>query len=309
MTVDIIAIENREQWLALRTQDVTASDVAAASGVSPYKTPLRLYAEKTGAIMGSEENAAMRRGRWLEPAGLFALQETEPTWTVRKAGVYLRDPDLRIGATPDFVAEIPDRPGLTNIQMKTVAARVFKEWEQPDGSIEVPLHYQLQALTEAKLMGAEHAILLAFVTGEFSCDLHLIDVALPDSAWERIKGDVAFFWRCVEAGTPPMVMPDRDGPTLKQLYKRESGEVLDLSADNALPALLAERVTVMDRIKADEERKGQIETEVMARMKDASEASLPGFKITWKTQFTKGYTVADREGRVLRITKQKEKRA
>ena len=309
MPIETITIEGREQWLSLRMQDVTASDVAAACGVSPYKTPLRLYAEKTGAIMETPDNAVLRRGRWLEPAGLYALQETQPTWTVRKANVYLRDPDLRIGCTPDFVAEIPDLPGLTNIQMKTVASRVFNDWRDESGEPQVPLHYQLQALTEAKLMGAERAMLLAFIMGEFTCDMHLIDVPLHDAAWERIKGDVAHFWRCVAAGTPPQVMPDRDGKTLREIYKKESGEVLDLSSDNELPTLLAERATLTDTIKSSEARKAQIETEVMARLKDASVATLPGWSISWKTQTRKGYTVEPWEGRALRITKQKQKEA
>lgn len=307
--IETIPVTDRAQWLALRMQDVTASDIAAACGVSPYKTPLRLYAEKTGAIMDAPDNAVLRRGRWLEPAGLYALQEVCPTWTVRKANVYLRDPALRIGATPDFVAEIPEKPGLTNIQMKTVAARVFNDWRDENGEVQVPLHYQLQALTEAKLMGAEHAILLAFITGEFTCEICMIDVPLHEAAWERIKGDVAHFWRCVEAGTPPAIMPDKDGKTLREVYKKESGEVLDLSSDNQLPLLLAERAAAMERIKADEAFKSQVEAEVMARLKDASVASLPGWSITWKTQTTKEYTVAARESRVLRITKQKEKSA
>ena len=39
---------SREDWLQVRQQGIGSSDAAAAVGLSPYKSPLQLWAEKTG---------------------------------------------------------------------------------------------------------------------------------------------------------------------------------------------------------------------------------------------------------------------
>jgi predicted phage-related endonuclease len=289
-------------------QDVTASDVGAVCGVSPYKTPLQVYGEKLGILRGPDENVAMKRGRWLEPAALFALQEERPTWDVRKANVYLRDPDLRIGATPDLVVHDPEREGIGNVQIKTATGRSFaSQWMGPDESIEAPLHYQLQTLTEAKLMGASWASILLLVLDHYTCDLHLIDVPLHDAAWERIKGDVKMFWWHVTEGLPPPIVPSQDGPTLRKIYAKDDGEVLDLSKHNQLPELLAERAEIMADIDSLKDAKEEIDAQVMEIMQEASVGELPGWRISWKVQHKKAFTVAARDTRVLKVFKREEK--
>ena len=80
--IERIPITSREQWLELRRSAVTASDVGAIFGLHPYKTPLRLWADKTGVNLEDVENAAMRRGRWLEAAVLSACREQHPEWQI-----------------------------------------------------------------------------------------------------------------------------------------------------------------------------------------------------------------------------------
>ena len=64
--VDRMPVTDREMWLNLRTRDLTASDIANVAGCG-RKSPAQVWAEKKGLIGRTEENAAMRRGRWLEP--------------------------------------------------------------------------------------------------------------------------------------------------------------------------------------------------------------------------------------------------
>jgi predicted phage-related endonuclease len=79
------AITSREQWLALRSSDVTASAVGALFGLHPYQTPMGLFAEKTGVLTEDEDTIAMRRGRLLEDAVAKAYQEKHPTYKITKA--------------------------------------------------------------------------------------------------------------------------------------------------------------------------------------------------------------------------------
>ena len=102
MTIEIREITSREEWLEWRKQDVTASSIGALFDCHPYTTALKLYAEKRGTEFIVEDNRAMRRGRWLEPAVAKAVKEMRPEWTLISGHEYLRDPELGLGATPDF---------------------------------------------------------------------------------------------------------------------------------------------------------------------------------------------------------------
>ena len=109
----------------------------------------RLYAEKRGTEFVQEDTKAMRRGRWMEPAVAKAVEEMRPEWTLEPARHYLRDPELRLGATPDFYihGEIHGRLGI--LEAKTVAPSVYaRDWA--DG-IEVLLWIILQASVAAML--------------------------------------------------------------------------------------------------------------------------------------------------------------
>jgi putative phage-type endonuclease len=58
----------RDEWLEQRRHGIGGSDAAAALGLSPWKTPLSLYLEKTGDARPFRDNESMLWGRVLEPA-------------------------------------------------------------------------------------------------------------------------------------------------------------------------------------------------------------------------------------------------
>ncbi|KAA1053888.1 YqaJ viral recombinase family protein [Azospirillum argentinense] len=58
------------KWLAWRDQGVSASDIAVVLGISPYKSPWRLYAEKAGKVPPEDlsGNMFVAHGKRCEPA-------------------------------------------------------------------------------------------------------------------------------------------------------------------------------------------------------------------------------------------------
>ena len=46
--MEYIPYKTHEEWLAIRQTGLGGSDIAAALGVSPWKTPVELWMEKTG---------------------------------------------------------------------------------------------------------------------------------------------------------------------------------------------------------------------------------------------------------------------
>src|SRR3990167_10286820 len=79
MTTDAITCADRPSWLEARRQGLGASDAPVILGLSPWKTPLALYAEKLGLeIEEPEQTEAMAWGLRLQPVIIAAFQEQNP---------------------------------------------------------------------------------------------------------------------------------------------------------------------------------------------------------------------------------------
>lgn len=290
----------RAEWLQMRLQDVTASDVAAVCGHDKRKSILKVWAEKTGLLPPGEDTAFLRFRRWLEAAVVEALQAQRPSWEIRRAGVYLRDTELRIGATPDVVAIDPARPGFGNVQCKTVLRSVYED-DWPDG--EPPLGYQLQSITEAKLLGAAWTDVAALVldyagSGEFI----LRPVPLHDGAWAQVRAGVERFWSFLDKGQRPPLTPALDEEVVKRMFpKVERAEPVDLSGDNMLPGLLEERAALKETVKPAEARLKVIDTEIKAKIGEHAAGLTDEWRMTFgeKTMPARGPSTF-RELRVYR---------
>jgi len=301
--IERFVVTDRDSWLALRSLDLTASDIGAAVGIDPYKSRLALYAEKTGLLLPQADNNAMRRGRWLEAAVLSAIREENPDWEVRPAGIYLRDPQLRLGATPDALAAT-DQPGVTNIQCKVVNRPSFER----DWAAGPPLHYQLQTLTEGMLLRADQSLIAALVIDTYSAELYLYPVPRHEAAEARVEAIAIRFWEDVAAGRMPPVDYARDEETIAALYPQSVPEpVLDLSSDNRMPDLLDLR----ERLKVEQGNAEaclrEVETEIKAKLGEHERATLPGWNISWKTQHRKESIIRAHDRRPLIITETAEK--
>jgi predicted phage-related endonuclease len=300
MTIERKPITDRNEWLAWRREDVTASVIGALFGAHPYTTALRIYAEKRGVEFPDEDNKVMRRGRWLEPAVAKAVEELRPEWKLEAPNCYLRDPDIRLGCTPDFFIHDPAR-GLGVLQAKTVAPSVYaKEWL---GGTEIPFWIVLQTLTECMLADAAFGAVAALLVDAHAMDCVILEVPRHAESEAKIIAAVSSFWLCVATGQEPDPDFARDADVVKLLTPRETpGKQIDFSRHNELPTMLAERAELLKTMGTAEDRCDEIETEVKHLMGDAEFANgLPDWRITYKTQKRAGYTVPPKEPRVLLI--------
>jgi len=299
---DVIPIADRESWLAMRKQDVTASGAAALLGVHPFVTAYGLWAEKTGAIaQDGEMTEAMERGIELEPLAVRRLAKVRPTWLVEQPNAYYRDPKARLGATPDAFASDPERPGFGVVQIKSVEPRKFrKDWRNEDGEIEPPLWIVVQAIIEAHLTGAQWAAVAALVIS-YGIELHVVEVPLHAGIIERIRAETEAFWRMVEDGHTPDPDYKRDGTLLSRIYAEASGPEIDLSADNEIPSLLAERERISAVTSENRRRSDEIKAALLHKIGPAQSARVAGGIITAKTVNRKGYTVEPSSYRDIRF--------
>lgn len=299
MIIERTRITDRASWLAMRTQDLTASDVGAAVGVDPYKSALKLYGEKTGQLMADPDTPLMRRGRWLEPAVIEAMADENPDWVIERPKLYLRAPELRLGATPDALADLGDGGGICNIQCKVVSRLSFaRHWQ--DGP---PMHYVLQTLTEGLLLDAARSKIAALVIDAYSADLYLFDVERHAGAEAKVQEIAIEFWKRVAERRPPPADYGQDAEVIDKLYPAPVPEkVLDLTGNNRLAAVLPEYVTLKTGMAIDKKRLAELEAEIKETLGDAERATLPGFDITWKLQHRKEHTVKATSFRPLRVT-------
>lgn len=294
-------IASREQWLALRQPDITASTIGAMLGIHEYLTPYELFALKTGLIEEDpEETPAMRRGRLLEPVAIELIREEHPDWIVAAPRAYYRDPAARLGATPDVIAEHPDR-GMGVLQIKTVERSVFARKWRGDAGVEPPLWIACQAAVEAHLVGAEWAAVAAMTVG-FGLDLHLVEVPLLPALIERIRAEVAAFWRRVAENDPPPPDYGRDGDAIARVYADEgTGPEIDLTTDNRTTALL----DLWDVRRADEKAAATdvraIKAELLDKLGTAAGARTARGRLSAPLVRRAGYAVGPAEYRQLKL--------
>ena len=277
--IEKIAVKNQAAWHRLRGKDVTASVAGALFGIHEYMTPFELWQLKAGRLEADpEESPAMKRGRLLEPVAIALLREQRPHWRVAhnsgSATRYFRDPEYRIGATPDAIAEFDDVKAV--VQIKSVEASAFRrKWIKDDGSIEPPLWIAVQASVEAYLTGSEKAFVAALVVGH-GIDLHLIEVPLIYGVIDRLKVLSLAFWKSIEDGEEPAPDFRLDGETIDRLYARNDGGEVDLSQDARIEILVMARNRASAAKRAAESDLDQIDAEVKAKLKCASVAHLAG---------------------------------
>ena len=159
----MVAAENREQWLKARQKGIGGSDAAAVLGLSPWKSNVRLWEEKTGlrepedisdkevVRFGKESEAAIRR--------LFELDFPQYKVTYDEFGMIANEPDCPfIFATLD--GELTDSDGRKGIlEIKTTEIRRSLDRKKWDG--QVPDYYYAQIVHQLLATGYDFTILKA----------------------------------------------------------------------------------------------------------------------------------------------------
>lgn len=267
-------IKDRDEWLSWRREDVTASDVGALLGIHDYKTPLHVYAEKSGNMGDQPMNDAMERGILMEPAVALAVQRRHPKWEIVTPNYYLRDAERHIGCTPDRITA----DGKINIQLKTVGRRKWlSDWQ--DGP---PFSYQLQTLCEAMLQGAESSLLAILITSESTLQYEEYEVPRNAEAEQRIYNAVKEFWHDIDVGFMPEPDYEKDGAVIKALWQPIEGTNADWSGNNHLHELCVRYESARFDEKEAAGRKETVKNEIIHKLNGFEAVKCNEFKISRK---------------------------
>lgn len=266
----LLKFTTEAEWLEARKQDVTSTDMAALFGLHPYKSRLRLWLEKAGEIEPDvdEDNPFLVWGRRLQIPVAMGICEDEGWRGSDLTGYYYRDPERRMGASLDVLAECPAR-GRINLEVKI--AESFSEdlgWLPDSAPIQYEFQMQAQMHEAAKngtpfdcsclgAFGRRQSVRMYFRT--YDADLG----ALMDA-------EVDGFWKSIRNGVQPKPDYRVDGPLLERIAKPvRAGEMKNLSTNNRAVALASDYAFWSANLK--DRRK---ETDDISKRLDAIKAEL-----------------------------------
>lgn len=238
--VPVQSHRNRRHWLAKRRRGITATDVPAILGLSPFATPVDVWLDKTGRAEAKETTYAMERGIALESLLLGEYERTTTGATMLTVPVLAGHPDNPLAlASLDGAANVDGDTRI--VEVKTTSWRGRDDWWADD----VPDHYVAQVSWQLYVCGLDSADMIADVAGEPI----IVRGVQRSPEWEAYVVPLLHEWwqRHVLADVAPPADAIRDWDHLKLLWKPRPGISVPAgddalwAASDYLDALAAEK--------------------------------------------------------------------
>lgn len=273
---------------ALR-KTVSATEVAALFGESPYLTKWMLYQNfVNGTPIATEENERMLWGRKMQP--LIAKQAAQDHGFIveqNELDRYLSRGVL--GCTRDAIIVDPERgPGALEVK----AVFDYKVWNETwGGGSRIPRHIILQ-LQQQMFVGDGDATCTLWPEDAFRsyswgllavwvcAQMHYFKFDAQPDLWREMENESAMFLDSVSCKREPdPVGSVLELPLLAQLYPTESGKVLDWKDEDGAINLVTKVATYLNSKATENAHKKvaeSIRAEFIGIMKDAELLLLPG---------------------------------
>lgn len=309
----IINPESFEAWLELKTKDISSTEVSALFGISPYSSEFELFHQKkSGNVFTIEDNERMYCGRMIEDTIAKMVMDTLGI-KARRLKTYMRH-DKIAGMSSSFDYEIISHekgPGL--LEIKNVDGLIYRrEWTEE----EAPPHIEAQIQQQFEVSNRDWGVIAALVGGN---QLKIIHRDRDREVGKAICDRISKFWSDVTNDNAPEPDFAADADFIISLYNDDSGEVLDISDDEALRSLVLAYKELRTRYNELEAATKAIKAEVFHRTghaaqlitKDGLTVNLSKTKDTAPTLITEdmvGTEIGGRYGyRQFRITQKKAK--
>jgi putative phage-type endonuclease len=254
---------------------IGGSDAAAISGVSPWKTPLQVWLEKTGELEGADIGSipAVHWGTVLE--AVCAREYAELTGCKLRKGKFTTHPKY------PFIGGTPDR--LVVGQRKLLEIKTTNAWSgQHDwgevGTDAIPLPYLLQVSHYLALLDYDVADVAVLIGGS---DFRIYTVRRDLELEEMLIDRERRFW---EDYVVPRVQPPLDGSAAAKAYltRRFPRALLDLRpATPDETAKLDLYMQLCEKMKEIDEKMALADNEVRAMIGDAKGIETPAGRFFW----------------------------
>ena len=276
---------NNQDFTRNRVDFIGGSDVAAILGLSPYKTAVDIWLEKTGQTTIQSTSMAMRFGQFAEEfiAREYVRATGQAVAPYEEAFIDQDHPYLA-GHIDRFI--LPKEGGLFNstnmlsvqklLECKTANPFAQQEWGDV-GTDSVPLPYLVQCLWYLMLTGCESAD-LAVLFG--NSDFRIYTIGRDAEVERALKERACHFWQCyIQTGIAPPAANEADCRTL---FQKAIPSKIQEADQNDLD-LLDQLKTINQKLLSYEEQLSQIKQTLMNKMQDAESLQYQGKTLlTWK---------------------------
>lgn len=235
------------QWLEERRKGIGGSDIAAILGLSPWKTPFRVYQEKRREVEDWQGNESTDWGKRMEPA----IRQ----WYSDTTGRDVRLPD-KIMYHEKYPFMLASLDGLTDdrriVEIKT--ARSGKGWGDPLTN-QIPDYYAVQCHHYMIVTGFEVTDIPVSIGGSSPA---LYEVPADKEIAEMIIEASAKFWERVVSGNPPDPVTYADAVARFGKTKSEGAVMVTPELFNVCADLYAVRKDKAELETREEDLKGKI---------------------------------------------------
>lgn len=267
---------SRDKWLGIRGLGIGSSDAAVAVGLSPYKSPLSLWLEKTQrkAPEDLSEKESVIWGTVLEPV-LASVYAERTGRKVRRVNAVLQHAHHRfmLANLDREIVGLPEGPGV--LEIKTAGYHSAPQWE--DG---IPIAYQCQVLHQLAVTGHAWADVAVLIGGQ---DFRIYHVQRDDDKIADLIAREGRFWQHVTDDVQPLPDGSDDaGDALQWLFPRDNGLTLDLSDSTEGNALFSDLVALRQRREDIELQEARTRQQIQNVLGDATAALFASGRVSWK---------------------------
>lgn len=286
-----------EEQVKKRSTFIGGSDAAAVLGLSRWKTPLSVWASKTGAVQDEDisDHLAIEVGNELEDV-VCRLFTKKTGKALRRVNEPIFHPDY------PFIGGFIDRRVVGEdsiVEAKTASGWKEKEW----GGEDIPREYLIQVMHYLAITGNKRAYLACLIGGNQKFVWKTVE--RDDGMIKDMIAKEVYFWReFVEPKIMPMTVTAKDADTLYGLFPLDDQTEIKLSDDankicDSISAMVSDSKAIGTKID-------QAKNELRLMLKEHSMGKTDTYKVSWITQEKKEYVVKASKIRVFRISKIKE---
>ena len=261
----------REEWLKVRKLGLGGSDMAAVLGLSPWRSPIDVWIDKTSDTVEEKESEPMYWGN--------VLEEVVAQEFAKRSGYKVRNNNFTLQSEeyPYLLANI-DREivGLdAGLECKTANAFKANEWDGDN----VPDAYYIQCQHYMAVTGKSSWWIAALIGGN---TFVYKEIKRNEEVIKAIIDTGAAFWELVESKTMPA--PDDTKQcenALKKLYQKSNGQSVELPANYG--NMIIDYLEIKNQLSELETKKRGIENVMKDFLKDNEKATYGEHFVSWKS--------------------------
>jgi predicted phage-related endonuclease len=261
-----------------RRRFLGGSDAAAVLGLSPWRTPLDIYLEKTGqaerlGVRDPKRERILKRGKRLEPIVVDMVEEELGIVVTRRSTP--EDPNRYVDSVHDFLAAEVDFEwrvtpeaahdfgldpqlvgSIQNGEVKTVHPFAAGKYGE-EGTDEIPVEYGAQAMHGLSVTGRRLTLVAVLVGAD---NLLTYWIRRDDEVIDGMRAKEVAFWKDhVIARRPPALLNLADCLTM---FRRAPASRLEAPPEVAIR--VAELIRLSNEARALEERTAEVRFELGA---------------------------------------------